>query len=70
MRFFLEVCEGTHRIGVGDFKGYETLKSAKESAARFVDDALPNNRVRVMVEVTTAYLGGDGGEYFADEKDS
>ena len=69
MRYYLEMFEDGHRIVVGDNRGYATLKEAKIEAAKRVDDALPRNTVQVMLEVTHAYLGGDGGSYLADEAD-
>lgn len=67
MRYYLEIREDGHRIPVGNPLGYATLKEAKEEARKKVDDALPKNRVAVLLQVTSAYFGGDGGSYLEDE---
>jgi hypothetical protein len=61
--FFLEIWEAGHRIPTGERKGYKTLDEAIKAAERMVDDALPNNTVRIMKEVGYAALGGDGEAY-------
>ncbi len=68
MRYFLEVCEDGDRIPVGKVAGYETLEEAKNVARRKVDDALPNNTVRVLAHIATAFLAGDGSEEVRDEQ--
>jgi hypothetical protein len=69
MKYYLEINENGHRIPTGNTLGYATLKEAKDAAKKKVDDALPNNSVSIMLHITSAYMRGDGGEYFADEAD-
>ncbi len=60
MRYFLEMVEEMHRMPRGDVRGYATLVEASAAALRFVDDACPRNRIRIMPVVREAYLAGDG----------
>jgi hypothetical protein len=69
MRYYLEIRENGHRIPVGERLGYASLKEAKQAAKQKVDDALPLNRVAVLLQITQAGLAGDGGEYLEDESD-
>lgn len=67
MRYYLEMRENGERFPVGDNRGYATLKEAKQAAKKRTDDALPRNHIYVMLVITSAYIGGDGGEYCEDE---
>lgn len=64
-RFFLEIMENGERLIVGDPKGYPTLNEARKQALKRVDDALPNNRVRILRLMDEAYFGGDGEAHLA-----
>lgn len=59
-RYFLEIREGVHRLPAGKTNGYQVRAEAEADAKRFVDDALPHNRVIVYEVVAYAYLAGDG----------
>jgi hypothetical protein len=64
-RYYLEIEEDGERIPIGAPIGYQDLPTARDAAGRYVDDALPRNRVRIMHQVDEAYLGGDGETYFS-----
>lgn len=68
MRYYLEMVEDGHRMPTGKGIGYDTLAEAKEAARLKVDDALPQNTVRILAHVATAYMGGYGGQYVREEQ--
>lgn len=59
--YYLEIYEPGERIPAGDSNGYDTVEEARKAALRLVDDASPQNVVRIFKRVAVAYLGGDGG---------
>lgn len=68
--YFLELREDGVRMPVGKPQGYETLEEATQEAKKKVDDALPQNTVRILKEVGYAFLAGDGCEEVKMHEDS
>ena len=60
MKYFLEAFENGKRVPVGPDLGYGYLVDARDAAMSKVDEALPNNIVRVYRLEGHAFLAHDG----------